>query len=145
MQEYHWEIQLPMSEWLRLLPAKSLRYYIHERTVGREVWVEEGWEKQFRCQTLQQGWRDAIRHAVVEQTDIPCQVCFRGRSSLKLPFSRKHAAALWRTQGYCAKGDGKCLIYKFCVQDFHPDDEMVTVTVSRPRRLPPSDSGSSRF
>lgn len=127
--EYRWKLKLPMTDWLKLLPAKSLRYYIHERTVGREVWVEEGWERQFRCQTLQSGWRDLIRRGVVEQTDIPCQLCFRGRSSLKLPFSRKHSAALWRTQGYCARGDRSCLLYKFCVQDFHPDDESVTVQV----------------
>lgn len=133
--EYRWAMQIAMADWLRLLPPKSLRYYIHERTVGREVWVEEGWEKQFRCQTLQHGWRDVVRRAVVEQTDIPCQVCFRGRSSLKLPFSRKHSAALWRTQGYCAKGDRNCLIYKFCVQDFHPDDENVTVQVTAVGKL----------
>lgn len=131
MERY--QLTIPTEDWISFLPQEAAEAYVLERShVSKDRLgpaVQEVWARRQLVPRVTKECRQHLKDALAAKTGLPCRIGLTGRCHLKPPFSRKKRAPLFVTNGFCGRKDGKCLSFKFTVQDFDPAQPLVLVDV----------------
>lgn len=132
-QVERYQLHIPTQDWITFLPPDTAQAYVLERShVSKDrlgAAVEDAWSRRQLAPRVTKECRQHLKAALAAKTGLPCRIGLTGRCHLKPPFSRKKRAPLFVTNGYCGRKDGKCLGFKFKVQDFDPEQPVVVVDV----------------